>query len=76
VIYAKAREMQADSFSKPYEPAKQGPFSKLILGKDINKVNRWVAVRNKREKERAENERLKRCLDLFMRKQSEILDEC
>jgi hypothetical protein len=42
VIYAKARDMQADGFSKPYEPAKQGPFSKLILGKDVNKVNRWA----------------------------------
>jgi len=42
VIYSKARDMQVDGFSKPYEPAKQGPFSTLILGKDVNKVNRWA----------------------------------
>jgi len=42
VIYAKAKEMQADGFSKPYEPTKQEQFSKLVLGKDINKVNRWA----------------------------------
>ncbi len=31
-----------DGFSKPYEPVKQGPFSTLILGKDVNKVDRWA----------------------------------
>jgi hypothetical protein len=51
VIYTKARDMQADGFSKPYEPAKQGPFSKLILGKDVNKVNRWALQLETSEKQ-------------------------
>jgi hypothetical protein len=42
VIYAKAKEMQADGFSKPYEPAKQELFSRLVLGKDVNKFIRWA----------------------------------
>jgi hypothetical protein len=42
VIYCKAKDMQADGFTKPYEPVKQGPFSMLILGKDVNKVDRWA----------------------------------
>jgi len=42
VIHCKAKDMQADGFSKPYEPAKQGPFSTLILGKDVNKIDRWA----------------------------------
>jgi len=50
VIYSKAKDMQADGFSKPYEPAKQGPFSKLILGKDVNKVDRWALQMETSEK--------------------------
>jgi hypothetical protein len=33
VIYKRAEEMEADGFSKPYDPAKQKPFTKLMLRK-------------------------------------------
>jgi hypothetical protein len=42
VIYKRAEEMEADGFSKPYDPAKQKPFTKLMLGEKANAVNRWA----------------------------------
>jgi hypothetical protein len=32
VVYQSAEGMEADGFSKPYDPAKQIPFARLIQG--------------------------------------------
>ncbi len=42
MLYTKGKDMQADGFSKPYNPVKHKPFAKLILGEDKNSVNRWA----------------------------------
>jgi hypothetical protein len=38
VIYFKARDMQADGFSKLYDLVKHKPFPRLILGEGLNAV--------------------------------------
>jgi hypothetical protein len=42
VFYTKVKDMQADSFSKQYNPVKHKPLSKLFFGEGVNAVNRWA----------------------------------
>jgi hypothetical protein len=42
VVFKRAEEMEADGFSKPYDPSKHKLFSKMILGTKVNAVNRWA----------------------------------
>jgi hypothetical protein len=34
--------MEADEFLKPYDPSKHKPFTRMIMGTKVNKVNRWA----------------------------------
>ena len=42
VVFKRAEEMEADGFLKPYDPSKHKPFSKMIMGTEVNMVNRWA----------------------------------
>jgi hypothetical protein len=42
VVYKRAEEMEADGFSKPYDPSKHKPFTRMIMGTKVNAVNRWA----------------------------------
>jgi hypothetical protein len=55
VIYKRAEEMEADDISKPYDPAKQKPFTKLMLGEKANVVNRWALNVKEESEEDSEN---------------------
>jgi hypothetical protein len=41
VIYKRGDEMEADGFSKPYDPAKHKPFATRLLGSQKS-VNGWA----------------------------------
>jgi len=56
VIYARAKDMEADGFSKPYEPVKHKPFMKLVLGEKANAVNRWALYIEENGKEETSEE--------------------
>jgi hypothetical protein len=55
VIYKRAEEMEADGFSKPYDPAKQKPFTKIMLGEKANAVKRWALNVKEESEEDSEN---------------------
>jgi hypothetical protein len=42
VVFKRAEEMEADGFSKPYDPSKHKPILKMIMGTKVNAVNRWA----------------------------------
>jgi hypothetical protein len=56
VVFKRAEEMEADGFSKPYDPSKHKPFSKMIMGTK-GKCGQQVGVtfRAKRRRKQREN---------------------
>jgi len=61
VIYKRGDEMEADGFSKPYDPAKHKPFATQLLGSQKS-VNGWAltGVHNNKSEDADKNERRKR----------------
>lgn len=49
VVYKSTKGMEADGFSKPYDPTKHVPFAKLIQGEDL-KVRQQVGARKNGKK--------------------------
>jgi hypothetical protein len=47
VVYKKAEDMEADGFSKPYDPAKHAPFAELIQGE--LKASQQVGAKHNRD---------------------------
>jgi len=58
VIYKRADDMEADGFLKPYDPVKQKPFTKLMLGDKGNAVNRWALNVREMSEEHTEGKKL------------------
>jgi hypothetical protein len=48
VVYQSAEGMEADGFSKPYDPAKHAPFAALIQG-EKSKARQQVGAMHKAE---------------------------
>jgi hypothetical protein len=55
VVYQSAEGIEADSFSKPYDPAKRAPFAALIQG-EKDKANQQVSAMHKTEDNESNNE--------------------
>jgi len=61
VIYKRGEEMEADGFSKPYDPAKHKPFATQLLGTQKS-INGWAlnGVHNNKSEDKDRSEKRNR----------------